>query len=313
MKPIVTLTVNPSVDESTSVCHVVADRKLRCEEPIYESGGGGINVSRVIKILGGETRAMYLAGGATGRFFQQLIEKTGVELHPMPIDGLTRTDLIITEDSTGRQYRFGMPGPSVKEAEWKRCLTELENLDCQPDYIVASGSLPPGIPEEFYHMVAYISRRLDAKYIVDTSGPALASVSKGEVFLLKPNMSELRTLAGRELKNEAEIESAVADLIRKGKSQIIVVSLGASGALVATKTGIERIPAPVVPIVSRVGAGDSMVAGIVLGLARGMSVLSAVRFGVAAGSATVMTPGTNLCRREDVERLYAAISDSPAE
>jgi 6-phosphofructokinase 2 len=308
MKPIITLTANPSIDESTSVSHVVADRKLRCSTPAYEPGGGGINVSRVIKILGGDTRAVYLTGGATGQFFNQLMEKTGVELHPVPIEDLTRTDLMIIEESTGRQYRFGMPGPSVKEEEWKRCLIEMENLDCQPEYIVASGSLPPGVPENFYHLVSHISTRSGARLVVDTSGRALAEAVKGEIFLLKPNMNELRALVGKELKDEAEIEAEMANIVKSGKSQFVVVSLGASGALVVSKAGTERVPAPIVPIISRVGAGDSMVAGMVLSLARGMSIRDAVRFGVATGSATVMTPGSNLCKREDAERLYATMA-----
>lgn len=308
MKPIVTLTLNPSIDESSSVNNVVADRKLRCTAPTYEPGGGGINVSRVIKTLGGETRAMYFLGGPTGQLFQQLMDRTGVETHPVSIEDLTRTDLMISENSTGRQYRFGMPGPLVKEGEWKRCLSELGALDWSPEYIVASGSLPPGVPEDFYHLVSHISQRLGARLIVDTSGKALIEAVKSDVFLLKPNMNELRALVGKELKDEAEIEAEMANIVKSGKSQIVVVSLGAGGALVVSRAGAERVRAPVVPIVSRVGAGDSMVAGIVLSLARGLTVSEAVRFGVAAGAATVMSPGSNLCKRADVERLYAGMS-----
>jgi 6-phosphofructokinase 2 len=304
MKPIVTLTLNPSIDESTSVSHVVADRKLRCNAPTHEPGGGGINVSRVVKNLGGETLAMYLVGGPTGQMFQTLLEHTGVANHPVSIKDLTRMDLMVIEESSGRQYRFGMPGPSVTEPEWQKCLTDLASLNFRPDYIVASGSLPPGVPDDFYTLVARISHQLGARLIVDTSGQALCEAVKGGVYLLKPNMNELKSLVGKDLKDEYQIESEVKKLIKSGKSEIVVVSLGAAGVMMVSKEGTERVRAPTVPIISKVGAGDSTVGGIVLSLARGMSIRDAVTYGVASGSATVMTPGSQLCRREDVERLY---------
>jgi 6-phosphofructokinase 2 len=197
-----------------------------------------------------------------------------------------------------------MPGPSVTEPEWQKCLTDLASLNFRPDYIVASGSLPPGVPDDFYTLVARISHQLGARLIVDTSGQALCEAVKGGVYLLKPNMNELKSLVGKDLKDEYQIESEVKKLIKSGKSEIVVVSLGAAGVMMVSKEGTERVRAPTVPIISKVGAGDSTVGGIVLSLARGMSIRDAVTYGVASGSATVMTPGSQLCRREDVERLY---------
>jgi 6-phosphofructokinase 2 len=308
MKPIVTITMNPSIDESTSINQVVADKKLRCKQPTYEPGGGGINVSRVIKTLGGDTLAMYLAGGPTGQMFQNMLDEIDIVNHPVPIKNLTRMDLMVIEEISGRQYRFGMPGPEVREKEWQQCLADLSALDFKPEYIVASGSLPLGVPDDFYTLVARISHDLGSRLIVDTSGVALCEAIKGGVFLLKPNMNELKSLIGKDLTDESQIEAEVVKLVKSGKSEIIVLSLGAAGALMVSKEGTERVRAPTVPIVSKVGAGDSTVGGIVLGLARGMSIKQAVFFGVAAGSATVMTPGSQLCRREDVERLYNNIT-----
>jgi 6-phosphofructokinase 2 len=309
MKPIVTLTLNPSIDESTSVSNVVADRKLRCSAPSHEPGGGGINVSRVIKSLGGDTMAMYLVGGPTGQMFQTLIDKAEITSHPIQIRDLTRMDLMVIEESSGRQYRFGMPGPNVGEPEWQKCLTDLASLSFKPEYIVASGSLPPGVPDDFYTLVARVSHQLGARLIVDTSGSALLEAVKGGVYLLKPNMNELKSLVGKDLKDEFQIEAEVKKLIISGKSEIVVVSLGAAGVLMVSKEGTERVRAPTVPIISKVGAGDSTVGGMVLSLARGMSIRESVTFGVAAGSATVMTQGSQLCRREDVERLYSGMID----
>jgi 6-phosphofructokinase 2 len=308
MKPIVTLTINPSIDESTSIGNVIADRKLRCNPPTYEAGGGGINVSRVVRILGGDTLAMYLVGGVTGQMFQDLVDRTGIGARPIPIADMTRMDLMVMEESTGRQYRFGFPGPQVKEVEWQSCLTELSELDFQPEYIVASGSLPPGVPDNFYNLVARISHELGARLIVDTSGPALQEAVKAGVYLLKPNMNEMRSLVGREIKDEAQLEREAMKIVKSGQSEIVVVSLGAAGVLWASRDGAERVRAPTVPIVSKVGAGDSTLGGIVFSLARGLSIREAIRFGVAAGSATVMTPGSQLCLKEDVEKLYARIS-----
>ena len=281
---------------------------IYCTPPTYEPGGGGINVSRVIKILGGETLGLYPVGGSHGQMFQDLLKPTGIQSLPIPIKDITRMDLMVIEESTGRQYRFGMPGPQLEEAEWQNCLMELSRIDFQPEYIVASGSLPPGVPDDFYTRVAGISHKLGARLIVDTSGQALREAVKGGVYLLKPNMNEFHALIGMEIHDESQMESEGMKIVKDEKSEIVVVTLGAAGALVFSREGIERVRAPTVPIRSKVGAGDSTVGGIVLSLAQGMPVRDAVRFGVAAGSATVMTPGTQLCRREDVERLYERVT-----
>jgi len=302
---IVSLTMNPTIDTSSRVGHVVAERKLRCKPPCHEPGGGGINVSRVIRRLGGDSLALYLSGGWYGHMLQGLLDQEGLNHSPISIEGSTRQNVIVLEESSGRQFRFGMPGPTLHEAEWKRCLEVLETLAPKPDYLVGSGSLSPGVPDDFYARVARIATKRGIRLIVDTSGEALRLAARaGGVYLLKPNMRELRALADHEIKDELEQERVVTEIIRKGGSELVVVSLGTAGALMASKEGCERLRAPTVPIQSKVGAGDSMVAGIVLSLAQGKSPRDAVHFGVAAGAAAAMTPGTELCRREDTERLY---------
>jgi 6-phosphofructokinase 2 len=307
-KVIATLTLSPAVDESTSVDHVVPEDKLRCAEPASEPGGGGINVSRAIRKLGGESVAVYLSGGAAGRDLQELLGSEGLDHRPIPISDSIRRNLIVLETSTNRQYRFGMPGPTVAEPEWESCLDVLGALDPKPDYIVASGSLPPGVPSDFYARVAVMSRKLGSRIIVDTSGEPLRMAVDEGVYLVKPNLRELEHLAQQSFVDEDQQEELAMGLVTRGGAEVVVVSVGAGGALVATAEGTERLHAPTVPIKSKVGAGDSMVAGITLSLARGRSIGEAVRFGVAAGSAAVMTPGSQLCRREDAERLYERIA-----
>lgn len=304
VKRIVTLTMNPSIDLSTGVEHIIPDRKLRCKSLQREPGGGGINVSRVIQRLGGASIALYPVGGPAGQMLQNLLDQEGLKHHPVPIDGWTRENFMILEEATGQQFRFGMPGPPLYTSEWKQCLEEIFSLDPKPDYIVASGSLPPGVPKNFYALLAQKVKELESRLMVDTSGEELRLAVEPGLFLLKPNMRELGELAGKEIKDESEQETAARKIVESGQTEVVVVSLGAAGALLVSKEGFERLRAPSVSIKSRVGAGDSMVAGIVLSLAQGKSLREAILFGIAAGAAAVMTPGSELCRREDVEQLY---------
>lgn len=307
MKFIVTITVNPVVDVSTSISNVVPERKLRCGPPVYEPGGGGINVARVIFRLGGRALALYTAGGHTGRCLQELLEQEGVPNRPFRIEARTRESFMVYEEATGQQYRFGMPGPALQELEWCRLIDALFDLDPRPGCLVGSGALAPGVPQDFYARLARAGERLNARVIVDTSGEALRQAIRSPVYLVKPNYREFIDLVGREPKDEMEQEALALSLVRQSNCEVVLLSLGAAGVLLATREGAERIRAPLVPVRSKVGAGDSTVAGVVLGLAQGRPVRDAVLLGIAAGAAAVMTPGSELCRRDDAERLHQAI------
>jgi len=308
MKHILTLTVNPAVDKSTSLHRVVPEHKLRCRNPEYEPGGGGINVSRAIKKLGGVSMALCTAGGLTGRFLESLLQQEKVFHHLIPVREWTRESLAVFEESTGLQYRFGMQGPTLQEDEWKLCIDMVSKADPRPDYIVGSGALPPGVPDDFYARLAKVGHTLGARVIIDTSGNPLRLALEGRVFMIKPNIRELNVLVGRELKDEAEQEAFAMDIVKKGQSEVVVVSLGAAGVMVVTSDGFKRFRAPVVPIRSKVGAGDSMVAGITLRLALENSITDSVRYGVAAGAAAVMSPGTELCNLDDTEQLFLRVT-----
>ena len=307
MKTIVTMTLNPAIDKSSSVAHVTAERKLYCKPPRFEPGGGGVNVSRAIKKLGGESMLLYPAGGLTGERLQGLLDEEGLNHRPFPIEGLIRESLVVMEESTGRQYRFGMPGPEFQEQEWEQFLTALSAMDPAPDYLVASGSLPPGVPADFYARVARAGKKKGAKTIIDASGEALEEALKEGVYLIKPNVREFRELVGEDIKEESQIKAAAQKMVKSGRCEVLVISLGAAGALMVSEEISEHILPPTVPIVSKVGAGDSMVAGIVLSLARGKPLRESVLFGAAAGTSAVITPGTELCRREDAERLFKSM------
>jgi 6-phosphofructokinase 2 len=310
MKKIFTLTLNPAIDKSSTVDHVLPENKLRCTNPTYEPGGGGINVSRAIKKLGGESIAVYPKGGPTGELLYNLLENENINQHPIPSKNWNRENFIVVETSTNRQFRFGMPGTELSEAEWKKCLDDINRQGDHIDYLVISGSNPPGVPASFYSEIAKIAKQKDAKLILDTSGDALKEAINEGIYLLKPNIKELSDLIGQELKSVAEQEEAAMEIINQGKIEVLVVSLGPAGAMLASKDGIYHVGAPSVTKKSTVGAGDSMVGGIVLSLSRGWHVADALQYGVASGTAATMNPGTELCKLEDVEALYKWIKNN---
>ena len=308
MSDIVTLTMNPALDVTTSTTEVMPTEKLRCGTPRYESGGGGIIVARVVRALGGSPIAVFPAGGPSGELFETLVAAEGISGQPIEIDGSTRESLTVNEGQTGQQYRFVLPGPELTAAEQEQCLRTLAEVARGAEYVVASGSLPPGVSPDFYQRVAGLARELGARFMLDTSGQALQHM-RSDVYLLKPSIRELRDCVGRELLTEDDQLAAARELIGAGVSQVVVVSLGKQGALAVTARGHERLASVDVPAGSGVGAGDSMMAAITLGLSRGWALGDAVRLGIAAGAAMLMTPGSQPCLRHDVERLYAGLTD----
>jgi 6-phosphofructokinase 2 len=305
MPPIVTLTMNPALDIATDTAMIVPAHKLRCAEPRYDPGGGGINVARAVHQLGGDATALFPVGGLSGEMLCRLLAEEGVPHVTVPVDGITRESFAVVERHSGKQYRFLLPGPRLGARDRARCLEELEAHLADANYVVASGSLPPGCPDNFYSSVGDLAQRYGARFVLDTSGPALCGAGTG-AFLIKASLRELAELNGTEILNEGEQEKAARHVIARGRAEILVVSLGAQGALLVTREEIRRFPAIPVPTLSSIGAGDSMLAGIVWSLTRGWTQTEAVQFGMAAGAATLLRPGTELCRRDDTERLYRA-------
>ena len=307
MAAIITITFSPVIDKSAWVDKLVPEKKLRCTSLKLEPGGGGINVARAIKKLGGEAMAIYPSGGHVGQFFDELMEAEGIPVTRIDAENETRENLIIHERSSNHQYRFGMPATELNENEWRQILKIIDQAN-NIDFIVASGSLPAGVPQDIFARIARISRKKNAKFIVDTSGGALIDAVRETVYLIKPNLGELSTLAGKRYLEPNEIVGAAKQVIASGECEVLVVSMGAEGAMLVTENIDKKIVAPPVHRKSTVGAGDSMLAGIVLQLSRGKNLEESVQFGVACGSAATLNEGTELCRLEDVEKLYKAIT-----
>ena len=307
MPGIITITFSPCIDKSTSVPLLLPEKKLKCSPVKLEPGGGGINVARAIRKLGGEATAVYLSGGYTGKFFNKLMQQEGVPSIIIETENETRENIIVLEESANRQYRFGMPGTEVKKEEWQQCLDVIGKIQ-NAEFIVASGSLPPGVPLDIFGRIAVITKKNNAKFVVDTSGQALKYAAEQGVYLLKPNLGELAFLTGREKINTEEIESIAKEVIAKGSCEVIAVSMGRLGAVLVTKNKSFRAVPPDVPAKSTVGAGDSMVAGIIFALSKGARLESAIQYGVACGTAATLNPGTELCRKEDADRIFNLIS-----
>lgn len=306
MSKILTITLNPTIDKSTSVKSLMPDQKLRCGEAKFEPGGGGINVSRAIKRLGGDSIAWFLAGGHFGNFFVELIHQKEITYQSFKIQNETRESLILFEESNQNQYLLDMIGPEVKEEEWQILLKAIEHLQ-SVEYLVASGSLPPGVPIDFYGRVAKIAKSKGIKFILDTSGESLKIALHEGVYLCKPNLRELGLLVGLEKMDVETAKIKAKEIIDSQKSEVVVVSLGSEGALLVSKDFAEHILPPYAEKKSTVGAGDSMVAGMIFCLSKGKTLSEAFRYGIACGTAATMNAGTTLCKKEDADALYLKI------
>ncbi|MBK8520211.1 MAG: 1-phosphofructokinase family hexose kinase [Chitinophagaceae bacterium] len=309
MPAIITITFSPCIDKSTAVPALVPEKKLVCAAPKLEPGGGGINIARAIKKLGGAATAIFPSGGYTGKYFNHLLEAENIDSVIIETRNETRENIIVVDQANNNQYRFGMPGTELAATEWKKCLQAVEEMS-DVEFIIASGSLPPGVPDNIYALLAKIAKIKKAKFIVDTSGDALKQAVAEGVYLLKPNLGELSYLAGKKELQVNEVKNIAREIMAKGGCEVMVVSMGAAGAMLVTGEIAEICTPPVVERKSTVGAGDSMVAGIVFYLAQGKSLLQAVQYGVACGTAATLNAGTELCKKEDADRLYQQVQTS---
>jgi len=304
---IVTLTLNPSVDLSAEAETVRAVRKTRTFHERYDPGGGGVNVSRVVRELGGETLALVTSGGVAGRFLEELLAEGSTPFRALPIAGRTRIAQVIHELSSGLEYRFIPEGPLLAEAEWQAAL---DALNREPGgWVVLSGSLARGVPADFFARALRQAKAAGRRVVLDSSGPALgAALDVGGITLVKPSLGEFEALVGRELRETPALIEAARELARSGAAALVAVTLGSRGALlVSAEGGCWRLPAPDVVVRGASGAGDSFVAAMTLALARGESPEEAFLWGSAAGGATVAAEGTAHASRADVETIHAAL------
>ena len=302
---IITLTVNPALDKSARFSGLVPEQKIRCELPRYDAGGGGINVSKAIARLGGNSLSIFTSGGSPGEKLEELIRQEGIESIAIATQNWTRENFIAFETITRAQYRFGFPGTALSETEIATIAQTIKELKTK--YLVLSGSLNQGLPTDFYQQIAEIAKVSGAKVIVDTSGEALKKVLETGVYLIKPNIGELAKLIGVERLELNEVELAAKKLIEKGSAEIVVVSLGAEGAVLVTKDQTEFVKAPKVEKKSTVGAGDSMVGAMVWALSQNKPMKEVIQWGVSCGSAATTNEGTQLFKLEEAKRLFEGL------
>jgi len=306
MSQIVTITFNPCIDKSAAVTQLIPEKKLSCSEPRFEPGGGGINVARAIKKLGGEATAIYPSGGYTGKFFNDLLAKEKIPAIVIEVKNALRENIIMLEESSNNQYRFGFPGAKLISHEWQQCMDAIDKIN-DAAFLIASGSLPEGVPDDIFARLATISKKKNLKLVVDTSKAALKHAANEGVFMLKPNLNELSSLLGRKELNINEVAGAAKEIIEKKYCEVLLVSLGEKGAMLFTQHDQLKVSLPKVEKKSTVGAGDSMVAGFVLSLSQGKNFEDALRYGVACGTAATMNPGTELCNKKDADMLFQRI------
>ncbi|WP_156839985.1 1-phosphofructokinase family hexose kinase [Novosphingobium aquimarinum] len=308
MKSIATLTMNPTIDVAYEVGTVRHTHKMRTQEETYAPGGGGINVARVFVRLGGNARCFYLSGGATGPALDGLIDLHQLVRTRIAIAQPTRIASAVLEHDSGKEYRFTPEGPLVAQAEWQSCLDALEQAEC--GVMVLSGSLPRGVPADFYARATQRLRKRGIDVVLDSSGDALgAGIEAGGLRLVKPSVGELEQCLGRRLDTVVEIATAAMEIVRTGKAELVAVTMGHEGAVLARKEGPSYCEAPQIEAQSAVGAGDSFVAAMVHALLTGRDEIEAFRFGMAAGSAAVLSAGTGLAHVADIERLYAQMPE----
>jgi len=303
---VLTLTPNSSIDVWTTAPQVKSGIKLRCTQPQFDPGGGGINVSRVMHRLGADTLALFTAGGPVGEELAAMLAAEGVPAERQHIAGQTRESLHVLDEMSGELFRFVMPGPVLTEAEGDAFLDRVEQHARPGGLIVGSGSLPPGLGEAFWSRAATLAKTLDCRFLLDSAHGVKETLESG-LYLLRQNLVELRNLVGAEISWPDDTAEWAREQIAHGTCEVVVVTSGADGALLVTKDERVRLTPPKVTIRSAVGAGDSFMGGLSLGLARGEAPHDALRLAVATAAATMITPATELCLKEDVDRVLDAM------
>ncbi len=303
---IATVTLNPSLDRHVAVGNLVLDDTNRWVSFKREPGGKGINVSRVVKELGGGTTAYGFVGGFAGKALKSILQQQDVPCDFTPIKAEIRSNFIITDLKTHCQTRISAPGPKVSAGELSKLVGKVTSIKPKPSYIVLAGSVPPGVPYYIYRDLIQKMKGLGITTVLDSADLWLQEGIKARPDVVKPNVREAQTAMGVDLSTEEDIIYAVKTFISGGIG-IAAISRGREGMIIGDRNVVYKVVPPDVDVMSTVGAGDSTVAGLVFMLSRGGSLEEASRFAIAAGTAATLTPGTELCHKRDVERLLPLI------
>jgi len=310
-RDILTLTLNPALDLSANVEQVVPGPKLRCSAPRFDPGGGGINVSRAIAVLGGTSRTIVAVGGAIGERLLAMLEDEGIMALPVRLAGETRQSLAITESETNRQYRFVFPGPAWGPKEDAAALNALSGQIMPSGFVVVSGSMPVGVGSELLNDIKRQAAQVGAALVLDTSGDALKAAldpGPGPLALLRIDQSEAESIAGKDFATGSDLADFANTLLERGVAERIVLSLGDKGTVGVTRHEQTLCVPPRVAVESAVGAGDSLLAALVLRLSQGKNLAEAVAYGTAAAASAVATPATALCDRKTTDSHYQNVT-----
>lgn len=302
---IVTITLSPCLDKSTTVEKFVPEKKLKCSYPIFEAGGGGINVSRALRNFKTDSFCIYISGGYTGKVLNNLVYHEKLNASPVTSDLYTRENFIVFENQTHLQFRFGMPVNPIAVKEWKGVIARLKKV--KPKYLVLSGSIWPHVDDEFYVELNKYIKKHQVNFVVDTAGHALKTILRTGAFLIKPNQNEFSQLFGSKILSAKQIVAKAKQMIKDGTVQNILVSLGGAGAVLVSKKGVWQFTPPKLKVKSTVGAGDTMVAGIVYKLNNGIAINEAVKFGIACGSATTVNSGMQLASLDQSKAMLKKV------
>ncbi len=306
MPDILTVTLNPCVDYATSVPELEPGLKLRCSEPHIDPGGGGINVSRAIKLLGGRSAALVAIGGNNGARLLELLTQEGIATVGFQGPGETRQSLSVTSAADGGQYRFVLPGPSWTQEDLRRALDTIDQATGSETLVVLSGSQPPGVAKTFPAILSDHLEGRHARLVVDTSGPALASLVEDPhraLFVLRMDDEEAEGLAGRALPTREDTAEFARSLVTRGIARNVIIARGVDGSVLATEDSCWHAVPPTVKVVSAVGAGDSFVGAFTFALSRGDAPEECLRLAVATAASAVTTEATRLCDPLMVQEL----------
>ena len=302
---IYTITLNPALDRTLWVERIRADDSNRIKKEERYAGGKGIDVSRVLTMLGVGSTALGFVGGFTGAELEGRLLNEGISCDFIRISGETRTNIIMNDMSTGGQSVFGASGPVIEPYELMQMIHKVEGLE-HPEMVIISGSIPPGVHPKIYRKIIEIAKNRNAKVILDADGEALVEGTQAFPDIIKPNIHELSRLVGVELKELDDIIDAARSVQKKGIG-LLLVSMGAKGLLLIGERESYHAAHPEVIVKNTIGAGDSAVAGFVYALTESKSLKEALAYAVAAGTATTLMPGTALCCKDDFLRLLPAV------
>lgn len=303
---IITVTLNPCLDKTLVASNLEPGQINRARLIQIDLGGKGINVSRALLGLGLNSLAMGFLGGATGDFMRRGLIALGVETDFVTVEGETRTNITIFDEALGLQTKINEAGPEPTETEIETLLDKVRGRATDSDLWIFAGNLPPGAPSDLYARLISIVKGRGGRACLDTSGPPLRLGSKVGPYLIKPNATEAGEVMGRELTSDKDMLEAVHFFLERD-IEIVALSLGARGALIGTGQGIASARPPRVKVETPIGAGDSLLAGLVWAMENGLSLTEIARWAVASGTAAAMEKGTGVCTRAVVERLLGRI------